>query len=175
MIYVTVSRANSYVHSSTAADHGYHVFGELAQFIYSILQKTRNFSSLPLVEQWEEHVTLNHSLFLGIDEKDFLPGIRVTTLLEEVGSQFLLIVFRRDARRFLEEFVNCLLTAVASRSLIGQGKSCFCPLIVVGGDDVTPFQFFNKPLDGLLVKGWTRGSEVEACRAEYQSFLQEQR
>ena len=46
---------------------------------------------------------------------------------------------------------------------------------MVGGDDVAPLQLFNKLLDGLLEKGWTRGSEVEACRAEYQSFVQEQR
>ena len=48
--------------------------------------------------------------------------------------------------------------------------SCNC-----GGDDVAPLQLFNKLLDGLLEKGWTRGSKVEACRAEYQSFVQEQR
>ena len=46
---------------------------------------------------------------------------------------------------------------------------------MVGGDDVAPFQFFNKLLNGLLEKGWTKGSEVEACQAEYQSFVQEQR
>ena len=83
--------------------------------------------------------------------------------------------FRRDARRFLQDFVNCALSTVASRSVIGQGLSCFCPAIVVGGDDVAPLQLFNKLLDGLLEKGWTKGSEVEACRAEYQSFVQEQR
>ena len=46
---------------------------------------------------------------------------------------------------------------------------------MVGEDDVAPFQLFNKLLDGLLEKDWTRGSEVEACRGEYQSFEQEQR
>ena len=54
-------------------------------------------------------------------------------------------------------------------------RPCFCPSIVVGGDDVAPFQLFIKLLDGLLEKSLTRGSEVEACKAEYQSFLQEQR
>ena len=83
--------------------------------------------------------------------------------------------FRRDARRFLEDIVNCVLSTVAARSVIGQGLSCFCPAILVGGDDVAPLQLFNKLLNGLLEKGWTRGSEVEACRAEYQSFVQEQR
>ena len=53
--------------------------------------------------------------------------------------------------------------------------SCFCPAIAVGGDEVVRLQVFNKLLDGLLEKGWTRGRDVEACRAEYQSFRQEQR
>ena len=95
--------------------------------------------------------------------------------LGKVGSQYLQKEFRRDARRFLEDFLNCVLSAVAARSVIGQVLSCFCPAIVVGGDDVAPLQLFNKLLDGLLEKGWTKGSEVEACRAAYQSFVQEQR
>ena len=51
--------------------------------------------------------------------------------------------------------------------------SCFYPPIEIGGDDVAPFQFFNKLLDVLLEKGWTRGSEIEACRGEYQSFVKD--
>ena len=95
--------------------------------------------------------------------------------LGKVGSHYLQKEFRRDVRRFLEDFVNCVMSTVAARSVIGRGLSCFCPAIVVGGDDVAPLQLLNKLLDGPLEKGWTRGSEVEACRAEYQSFVQEQR
>ena len=95
--------------------------------------------------------------------------------LDKVASQYLRTEFRRDARRFLEEFVNCVLSTVASKSVIVQSLSCTCPAIVVGGDDVATLQLFNKLLDGLLEKGWTKGSEVEACRAGYQSFVQEQR
>ena len=73
------------------------------------------------------------------------------------------------------DFVNCVLSTVAARSVIGQGLICVCPAIVVGGDDVAPLQLSNKLLDGSLENGWTRGSEVEACRAEYQSFVKEQR
>ena len=114
---------------------------------------------------------MNHSWFPAIDEKDFLCGTRVTAALDSVGSQYLRTEFRRNVRHFL----NCLLSTVASRSLIRQVMSCFCPAIVVGGDDVAPFHLFNKLLDGPLEKVWTRGSEVEACRAEYQSFVQEHR
>ena len=131
--------------------------------------------TLPLIEQWEDYVVPNHSRFAPIDDKNFLEGTRVMVALGKVGSQNLQREFRRDARRFLEDFLNCVLSTVAARSVIGQGLSCFCPAIVVGGDDVAPLQIFNKLLDGLLEKGWTKGSEVEACRAEYQSFAQEQR
>ena len=175
MMHVFVSFANNFLHSSTAADQGYHAFGELARFVYCLLHKIKKALSLPLVEQWEEYVVPNYSPFPAIDEKDFLTSTRVMAPLDQVGSHYLRTEFRRDNRRFLEEFVNCVLSTVASRSVRGQGLSCFCPAIVVGGDDVAPFQLYNKLSDGLLEKGWTRGSEVEACRAEYQSFVQEQR
>ena len=114
-------------------------------------------------------------MFPAIDDKDFLVGTRVLAALGKVGSHCLQKEFRRDARRFLEDFVNCVLSTVAARSVIGRGLSCFCHAIVVGGEAVVPLKLFNKVLDGLLEKGWTKGSEVEACRAEYQSFVPEQR
>ena len=175
MIQVYISVANNSVHSSTAADQGYHAFGELARFVYCLLQKIKKASSLPLVEQWEEYVVPNLSRFPAIDDKAFLAGTRVMAALDKVGGHYLRTEFRRDARCFLEEFVNCVLSTVASRSIIEQDLSCFCPAIVLGGDGFAPFQLFNKLLDVLLENGWTRGSEIEACRAEHQSFVQEQR
>ena len=168
---VSVSVANNFIHSSTAADQGHHAFGELARSIYCLLQKIKKASALPLVEQWEEYVVPNHSRFPAIDDKNFLEGTRVMAALGKVDSHYLQKEIRRDARQFLEDFVNCVLSTVAARSVIGQGLSCFCPSIVVGGDDVAPLQLFNKLSDGLLEKGWTRGSEVEECRAEYVPVL----
>ena len=74
---LSVSVANNFIHSPTAAYQGYHAFGELARFIYCLLQKIKKASSLPLVEQWEEYVVSNHSCFAPIDEKHFLEGTRV--------------------------------------------------------------------------------------------------
>ena len=158
--HVSVSVANNFIHSPTAADQGYHAFGELARFIYCLLQKIKKASSLPLVEQWEEYVVSNHSRLAPIDDKHFLEGTRVMAALGKVGSHYLQKEFRRDARRILEDFVNCVLSTVAAGSVIRQGLSCFCPAIVVGGDDVAPLQLFNKLLDGLLEKGWTRGAKL---------------
>ena len=162
MIHVAVSVANNFVHSSTAADQGYHACGELARVMYCLLQKNKKASSLPLVEQWEEYMVPNHSRFPAIDDKNFLVGTHVMAALGKVGSHYLQKEFRRDARRFFEGFINCVLSTVAARSVIGQGLNCFCPANVVGGDDVAPLQLINKLLDGLLENGWTRGSEVEA-------------
>ena len=158
MTHVSVSVANSFVQSSTAADQGYHALGGLARFIFCLLQKIKKASALPLVEQCEEYVIPNHSRFLAIDDKDFLVGTRVMAALGRVGSHCLQKEVRRDARRFLEDFVSCVLSTVAARSVIGQGLSCFCPAIVVGGDNVAPLKLLNKLLDGLLEKGWRRGA-----------------
>ena len=141
--HVSVSVAKNFIHSLTATDQGYHAFGELARFIYCLLQKIKIASCLPLVEQWEAYVVPDHSRFAPIDDKKFLEGTRVMAALGKVGSQYLQREFRRDARRFVEDFLNCVLSTVAARSVIGQGLSCFCPAIVVGGDDVAPLQLFN--------------------------------
>ena len=38
-----------------------------------------------------------------------------------------------------------------------------------------PLHLLGQLLDGLLERGWVKGSEIEACRSDYQSFVQEQR
>ena len=173
--HASVSVANNFIHCPTADDYGYHAFGELARFIYCLLQKIKQGSSLPLVEQWDEYVLPNHSKFPPISGGEFLAGTRVLAALNKIGSSYLRREFERDARRFLEEFTTSVMSTVAARSKIGQGLSCFCPAIVVGGDDHAPLYLLALLLDGLLERGWVKGSEIEACRSEYQSFVQEQR
>ena len=137
------------------------------------LQKIERTSSVHLVKQWEEYFFPNHLRFPAVDERDFLSGTRVMAVLDKMGSQHLRAEFHRGAHPFFKQFVNCVLSTVASRSVIGQGVSCFFSAIVVGGDDVVPFQLFSKLLEELLEKGWTRGREAEACRAAYQVLCAE--
>ena len=160
MIHVSISVANIFVHSSAAAYQGYHAFGELARFVYCLLQKIKKASSLPLVEQWGDYIVPNHSRFPAVDDKNIPVGTRVMAALGKVGSHYLQKEFRRDARRFPEDFVNCVLSTVAARCVIGQGLSCFCPAIVVDGDEVAPLQLFNKLLDGLLEKVGPGGAKL---------------
>ena len=109
-----------------------------------------------------------------VDEK-FLSGKRVLAALKKIGCSYLKQEFQRDARGFLEEFTNFVHSTVAARSKTGQGLSRFCPAIVIGGDGHTPLHLLGFLLDGLLERGWIKGKEIEACRAECQSFVQEQR
>ena len=136
---------------------------------------------ITLLKNWRVSFTAccrkskNLSHFPAVDEKVFISGTHIMTALNKVEGHYLRTEVRRDARRSLEEFGNCVLSTIASRSVKRQGMSCFFPAIVVVGDEVVLFQLFNKLLDGILEKKWTRGSEIEACRAEYQSFVQDQR
>ena len=87
--HVSVSVANNFIHSPSAADQGYHAFGELARFIYCLLQKIKKAATLPLIEQWEDYDVPNHSRFPPIDGRNFLEGTRVMAALGKVGSQYL--------------------------------------------------------------------------------------
>ena len=117
----------------------------------------------------------NHSTFAAFDEEHFLVGTRVHAVLEKMSSSYLKREFRNNARRFLDEFCSTILSTVAARSKLVQGVSCFCPEIILGGDDHSAFFLYGQLLDGLIECGWEKGSNVEACKAEFQSFVREQR
>ena len=95
--------------------------------------------------------------------------------LEKMTSEFLKKEFRSSARCFLEDFASTVLSTVAARSKLGQGVSCFCPEIIIGGDDHSAFFLFGQLLDSLVECGWEKGLMVEACKADFQSFVNEQR
>ena len=160
--------------NSGRADYGYLSFGELSRFVYCLLQKVEQSNDLPVIEKWEAYMLPNHPCFGAIPEEHFLEGTRLLSSHEKVNSSFLRKEFCRDFRCFLEDLVSSILSTVAARSPIGQGFSCFCPEIVIGGDDYSAFHLFGQLLDGLLELGWARGSEVEPAKAEFHFFVREQ-
>ena len=128
-----------------------------------------------VVERWESYTLPNHSSFTAIEEEHFHVGTRVHAALEKMTSQYLKKEFKSSARRFFEDFTSTVLSTVAARSKLGQGVSCFCPETIIGGDDHSAFFLFGQLLDGLVACGWEKGSTVEACKAEFQSFVNDQR
>ena len=115
----------------------------------------------------------NHFSFVAIDEEHFLEGTSFHTALEKMSSSYLRKEFRSNAHRFLDKFCSNILSTVAARSKLGQGVSCFCPEIILGGDDHSAFFLHGQLPDGLGECGWEKGSDVEACKAEFQSFVRE--
>ena len=158
----SVSVANNFVHPQTARDYGYRSFGELARFVYCLLQKIKQGPSLPLVEQWEQYVMANNSKFPPIAHGEFLSWTRVLAALNKIGSSYLKRGFQRDARRFLEDITNSVLNTDATRSKIGQGLSCFCPAIVIGGNDHEPLHML-----GFFWMGFWNGGGSKAVRLRF--------
>ena len=152
---------------SARADYGY----------LALLQKVKWSSDLPVIEKWEAYMLPNHSCFWAIAEEHFLEGegTRPLAPLEKLNSSFLRKEFRRDCRRLVEDLVSTILSTVAARSPIGQGLNCFCTRIVIGGDNYSAFHLFGHLLEVLLEPGWIRGSEIEPAKAEFHSFVREQR
>ena len=130
---------------------------------------------MPVIEKREAHMLPNHSCFGAIEEEHFREGIRLLSPLEKINSSILRKVFRKDCRRFLKDLVATNLFTVAARSRFGQELSCFCPEIIHGGDDYSVFYLFGQFLDALIEVGLVRGSETEPAKAEFHSFVREQR
>ena len=98
----------------------------------------------------------NHTKNPPIADAEFQVGTRVLAAVNKIGIAYLKKEFQRDARRFLEDFTNSVLSTVASRSKTGQRLSCFCPEIVLGGDKHAPLHQFGRLLDGLSERGGSR-------------------
>ena len=109
-------------------------------------------------------------------DKEFLSGKRVFAAFNRIVSSCLKKEFRQDALGFLEEFMNSELPTIAARSIQDwTGIELFLPYNHHWWDDHAPLHLLGLLLDGLQERGCIKGSEIEARRAEYQSFVQEQR
>ena len=143
--------------------------------MYCLLQKIKRSRELPVIERWEAYMLPNHSCFGALEEKHFLERTPLITPLEDINSNVFSKEFRKHCRRFLEDFVSNIVSAVADRSSVGHGLSFFCPKIVIAGDEYSIVHLFGQMLGGLIETGWVRGSKVELAKADFYSFVREQR
>ena len=88
-----------------------------------------------MVEKWENCKLLRRSALAAIEEEHFLVRIRVHAALEKLSSSYLKNDFQSSGRVSLAEFTSTVLSTVAASSRLDQGISCFCPEIILGGDD----------------------------------------
>ena len=142
--------------------------------MYCVLQKLKRSSDLPVIEKCEAYMLPNHSCFGAIEEEHCLEGTSWLSSLEK-NSSFLRKQFHKDCHRFFEDLVSTSLCTVAARSPVGQGLSCCCLEIIIGGVEYSAFHVFGQLLDELLELGRVRASEIEPAKAELHSFVREQR
>ena len=104
-----------------------------------------------------------------IQEERFSIGPRVLVTLEKVESYHLKCVLQRAARQLLDHFVNSLCFHRCIQVCCRRKAALFLP------------SHFYRPrwldimLDGLLEEGLIKVSEIEACRAECQLLVTEQK
>ena len=55
-----------------------------------------------------------HSCFGAIEEGTFLQGTRLLSSFEKIKTFFLRKEFRKDCRRFLEDFISTVFSSVAA-------------------------------------------------------------
>ena len=151
----SVSVANNFVHMQSTAVYGYYAMGEVAHFVDRHLQKTKKSCVLPLVEHWEEYMAPKQSMFAEIDEDHFLAGTPVLVAFEKIGRIDMKREFRRSRTKFVEDFVDCVMSTLSTRFAMGQGLSFFFPPILIGGDNHAPMQLFDCSLINSSRKaGW---------------------
>ena len=155
-------------------DYGYRAYSELSHFVF-VCSKNQGQRVFACCREVGELHAPKPLVFTAIEEEHFLVGTRVHAALENITSQYLKTVFRGSACRLFEEFTSTVLSTVAARSVLGQGVSCFCPEIIIGGDDHSAFFLFGQLLDGLISCSWEKGSTIGACKAEFQPFVTDQR
>ena len=166
-VYVVSDNHNFVAQQSPGNGYGCQAYGKLSHFVYCILQKIKKSGSLPLEERWEKYMLPNHSSFTAIEEEHFLVGTRVHSALEEMSNSYLKKESQSNTCFFLEEFCSSILSTVAASSKLGQGVSCFCPEMLLGGDEHSTVLLNGQLLDGVVEYGWEKCPHSEAFQAEF--------
>ena len=76
-------------------------------------------------------------------------------------------IWKNSFGSVLEELCSTILSTVAARSKLGQGVSRFCPEVMLGGDSHSAFFLFGQLQHGWIARGWEKGSNVDAWKAEF--------
>ena len=157
------------------ADYGFHGYGELCHFVYCLLMKTRDISSLPAIHDWEEYMDVEKvAEFLPAPIESFLENCDFGRFLS-AGKTSGVLEFRVHCKEFLDRLVFVILKNPAVSSRVARGFSCFCPEIMLEGDDRAVFRLFAD-LTGVLEScGLLAADETKAGIEQFNSYIVEKR
>ena len=169
--FVFVDWANMKTLRNRPVDYGCRYFGEMCYFLFSLLSKVYAISSLPMSEAWELYVGEPDEPFVELPDSEILSDNRRITDAIALTPSSAVRTFPADAKKFLKALIASVRTSICATSDLGRSLSCFCPDILLQGDDLWIFDAFGK-LVGCLRKAG-RLSDVQAIDAqnEFKSFV----
>ena len=157
------------------SDYGFHGYGELCDFVYCLLLKTRRTESLPTLNEWEK--------FMSEEKVAEFPSIAMETFLlaSDFGRELLagktseFSTFRVRCREFLDWLILTILKSPSVTSRVARGLYCFCPELMLEGDGQLVFQLFPEMCRILESCGSLSSDESKAAVEEFSSYVVEKR
>ena len=126
------------------ADYGFHAYVELCQLVFCLLSQSRRVSSLPKINAWEEYMDVSKlSQYDEVPSSEFLQDYDFGAMLRQFkrsdGRDF-----QDRCREIIDHFVELVLAQQAASSEFMSGLYCFCPELLLEGDDKHVFDLFNR-------------------------------
>ena len=110
--------------------------------------------------------------FPAVSDDNFLANYELGERLRgSSGSE--IREFGVKSRQFLDSLVTHLLSLVFASSSVSQGLYCFCPELLLEGDDVAVLDLFGKLLKVFSDSGFLTSVEVAEAREEFATFVVE--
>ena len=156
---------------SGRVDYGFHCYMEICQFVYCLLSRTRELTDLPELNDWTAYMDSEKiKVFRKIDTASFLLNYEFGEELQR-GSTGELKEFRNRCREFMDRLVDVLLENNLVSSDFLQGAYCFCPELLLEGDDRYVFQMFSKLVQVLERSGALSCEEAKSGTEEFMTFV----
>ena len=156
-------------------DYGFHGYGEVCNFVYCLLMRTRKLSDLPGIHEWESYMDISKlSYFNAISMEEFLMD-------SDFGRELVTVKtgemreFRVKCRECIDRLVSLILTSTAVTSGVSRGLYAFCPEIMLGGDDHHIFELFGSLCDLFRSCHVMSSDGLNAAVAEFKSYVIEKR
>ena len=152
-------------------DYTFHCYSELCQFVYCLLTRSRKVSSLPEMNSWEDYMDSEKiASFPKTSDATFLCNFEFGEVLRQRNTSEVKD-FRTRCRRFIDRLVDVILSKLLVSSDFLQGVYCFCPELLLGGDDHCVFTLFSRLMRVLEESGAVSSAESRSAVEEFATFV----
>ena len=142
-------------------DYAFHAYNEVCQFIYCLLSRSRVVSGLPQMDDLEAYMDPSKLKDLEKISSEDLHRANTGELCE----------FRNRCREFVDHLVDVILAQQVVSSDFFQGLYCFCPELLLEGDDRHVFQLFSRLLRVLESCGVIQSGVARTSLEEFTTFV----